>query len=1249
MKNNEYNLVNVTNEKNNFSAEYTTAQKAEFSFQAENVNPIKDELNDNTVNNDKVEENTSKKTKEKEKKQEQESTENIEQQLSSTASSTAAASSSSTVAHSIVAAATVSVAAIGAAVGIVVVGEQEQIKEQIVFTESEITTNQVHCKFNISSKLLRYEEDPDDPDAPIIERSLSYTIKDGTGIPKEDYIGYEPIDEDVFECYLDIYDLTPDTAYALDIFLDEYNSQSPDPEEPNKTTLASRTFRTKAIAKAVTINIDHVDHDYVEFTFYVNKTAVGYNPELEMPVIQCTIESEDGQDYDEGFPEQLDDSDPNNLVGIYAFSGLRAEHKYTITIKLDVEGALQTLGSTTFRTPAIEAGFEFLTDSFVITSSSIKIYFDVNEDVAHYSGQSSDIRVELYLGGADIIKSDYVTDFETSTESGKLTGTYTFTQGLTASTEYKVRVVIDSTLTELGSTTVSTSAKPSSRFTMLPAQTGTSYKQINFSFVVNAEYVGYIEGETTPNIFATISLNDQLVDSKNITEFSTYSGGCRGDGYFDGLVGSTTYMIAVYYSPNGETEKLGEKEFTTKEGSDFEFADVGTYFYVGQDYISPMFYIAKSEVIPGGTVEVEDPQTGVVSEKTETNIYATIEDFSSGYSDTIHYYLEDFSSSDDLRYFARGTFYNLEAGTTYTISVSKTGAGGVYGSVSVPTKSVGGFSFSTFDNTANRVSFTFLINSSEIQESQGASGTNIYAAIEDFDGYSETVNVDSFEEVSGTSQSLGTVTFSGLAPNTEYTVRVYNTNQTKYGSTTTQTDVSPSNFSFGSITPTVDGVSAMVYLDASYVRYGDDPDVGSKLSYSMTEYGGASPITGYFDYLNLYQQDETVLEASLSYTGLTAGSTYTIQILYTNSQQEVEILGRTTFTTSSAQAQFNTPSFATECSFSDHLIYITLNYEDPEGNTYNDLTIEFYDQHDDLLGSAFSLEETLSQQTLTIPSEQLPTSGDVQYEFGLGDVCRYIILNGGDELVADSLTFEDTDASDFNSVNTNWYMARDVNTDEFVMPIQLQFTDTAHAWDEGFVLTMAFNGGDTYTTDLMATTEFQYAVFDSSYVSMITNDLGSHLTCTVTIVPITDNPDEEAVFDEGSIEPSNADVNWFYDGEITSDYDIDENDTTISFSSHYIHGDDNSIAEIVLIDMDDPDIEYSYGFITDLAQLSYSDSISVNLMYFTGSSGTSLRPYESLKTTLTGNYKIIIRWYTSESAGVPEQVEIASGVSFTYA
>ena len=49
MKNNEYNIVNITNEKNNFSAEYTNAQKVEYSFQSENKNPIKDELNDNLV------------------------------------------------------------------------------------------------------------------------------------------------------------------------------------------------------------------------------------------------------------------------------------------------------------------------------------------------------------------------------------------------------------------------------------------------------------------------------------------------------------------------------------------------------------------------------------------------------------------------------------------------------------------------------------------------------------------------------------------------------------------------------------------------------------------------------------------------------------------------------------------------------------------------------------------------------------------------------------------------------------------------------------------------------------------------------------------------------------------------------------------------------------------------------------------------------------------------------------------------
>lgn len=69
MKNNEYNIVNITNEKNNFSGEYTNAQKVEYSFQPENKNPIKDELNDNSTINDKVEDNLLKSTKEKEKRE----------------------------------------------------------------------------------------------------------------------------------------------------------------------------------------------------------------------------------------------------------------------------------------------------------------------------------------------------------------------------------------------------------------------------------------------------------------------------------------------------------------------------------------------------------------------------------------------------------------------------------------------------------------------------------------------------------------------------------------------------------------------------------------------------------------------------------------------------------------------------------------------------------------------------------------------------------------------------------------------------------------------------------------------------------------------------------------------------------------------------------------------------------------------------------------------------------------------------
>lgn len=67
MKNNEYNIVKVTNEGKNYQTEYTTAQNAEYSFQTENKVTIKDELNDNSTINDKVENNVSKATKEKDR------------------------------------------------------------------------------------------------------------------------------------------------------------------------------------------------------------------------------------------------------------------------------------------------------------------------------------------------------------------------------------------------------------------------------------------------------------------------------------------------------------------------------------------------------------------------------------------------------------------------------------------------------------------------------------------------------------------------------------------------------------------------------------------------------------------------------------------------------------------------------------------------------------------------------------------------------------------------------------------------------------------------------------------------------------------------------------------------------------------------------------------------------------------------------------------------------------------------------
>ena len=65
MKNDEYNSIKITNEKNSLHSEFSSGQKAEFTSFGENKQHYKDELNHRHTINDNIEENVLNSSKKK--------------------------------------------------------------------------------------------------------------------------------------------------------------------------------------------------------------------------------------------------------------------------------------------------------------------------------------------------------------------------------------------------------------------------------------------------------------------------------------------------------------------------------------------------------------------------------------------------------------------------------------------------------------------------------------------------------------------------------------------------------------------------------------------------------------------------------------------------------------------------------------------------------------------------------------------------------------------------------------------------------------------------------------------------------------------------------------------------------------------------------------------------------------------------------------------------------------------------------
>lgn len=561
MKNNEYNIVNITNEKNNFSGEYTNAQKVEYSFQPENKNPIKDELNDNSTINDKVEDNLLKSTKEKEKKKEKQESEALESSSSSSsASGTAAASSAGAstggALGGIVAAATVSVAAIGTIVGVNVFGAQPT--DLVTFLSSEVTTNSIDCSFSLPSNMLLSYEEPVES-----RKQVIVSVKNSDGFDYSEPVQYEEYDESTLIFYSYVDGLSAGTSYALTVQLEETAFME---QEPVTTyaDLAFRTFTTLSFAQKIVFDPLDVTYNSVSFSFEANLSDLGYNPDAPaMPNVFATIVDDD-QFYDRLTLSNYEMIDDKRVTIFGDFSGLNPETTYTIDIYLDDETNL--LGSATFTTlertasvvfEDVEAGRDNVTFSFTVDKADID-YDPTQVPAVQYEVRSTD--------GA-YYDSSWAERF-VEVDDNTVRGTGSFS-GLTPNAEFELEISL-STETEvisLGTTSFDTFHE--FKFQKSPSA-DVSDTSTNFTISMRASYIGYISDEETPDVISHLSISVVEKDGGTPTThrfaaLSTYADYVIApSGEIGNLTPGTTYTVSVYYLPDNEDpDLLGSAEFTT--------------------------------------------------------------------------------------------------------------------------------------------------------------------------------------------------------------------------------------------------------------------------------------------------------------------------------------------------------------------------------------------------------------------------------------------------------------------------------------------------------------------------------------------------------------------------------------------------------------------------------------------------------------------------------------------------------------
>ena len=1190
MKNNEFNFVKVSNEGKNPNYEYGKAQNVEYSFQPENKNPVKDELNDNSVVNDKVEDNLLKTTKEQEeKKQEAEQVESSSSSTSapsassassgaSAASSSAAsgAAASSSIGATIATVAAAAVVAVGGAAGISVLHEEVAKEELVVFTSSEITSNSVDFSFRMSSNLLLPNENKEEDVEIENEKNVVYLIENSDGFKAEDYlVEYVEVDENTFEYTASIKDLLPNTSYALTLYVKE---ESPSFDQPNYLELATRSFTTKPSGEEpVVILLDHIEvsNPQTEFNigdeFVFGGTVVAHYSDSSSK--EVTDVNFSGYDLSKG---------GNQTVTVsYSEGDISQSTSYGIVVNKP---------NVTFST--LEAGYD-------------NVHFEVliDKEAAEYDPTRT-APIQFCLSGPDGFYDQCWAEEVIEYDEDDLFAQGDFS-GLEKDTEYTltVKVSLEQELKTLGETTVKTQSNNFKFQLVRPEQGG-----VTFTFSVLADYIGYVEGETLPDVVACVSDEGEIIADLQVERLSSYGQYALGNGFVADLPNGKTLTIEIYYykTPSSDGEILGSKEFTTEGVLQFEFAGLN-YFNIGDDYINPMFYIDAAEV--------ERPATG-----DESNIYISISG-GLGYSQIACIPYSAFESAQDGRLYARYLFERLSSNIEYTIDVRNENTGETYGSIAVSTTGPEtGFELKEASISHDNIQAVYYLDTS-----YAANMESITAVVATPDGQviSEADAVHTSDS-SATGKSQYYVKVEGIEPSTNYIMGFYCNDGNKNNLVSTYSFTSgesPTGFVIDSVSTTSGSANITFTIKREYVDYDTDPtEAQRKLTAEVEPFDGGNTITASCTSLDV--SSETHLTGVYEITGLEYETEYNFMPFYDGSTL---LSTARKFSTDSINFKFNGVNFVEETSFAAHEIELQLDFEDdPYYPQFENLMIQFYgsyyeDPDKQYLGSPISLESTTSYQTIE------------NIEFDLGDIKSYDILATQVEIegAGGNVTFTNSDSYPQVDLSANsWLGTMNAADGSFVMPVQLAFEDPGRTCEEGFIIRI--NG--SYYASLEWTTEYQYAVFEG-FASVFDPSQEYDITISPTIDA------EEIIGSENQVSIQSADINMVYSAtlsEESKDKELSQQDTSIDLLLVYLYGDHDSNFTVIL---DGGANRYTYTL--NLPQTPSNSEYTLNLI-----DGTTITDYETLQSQFEQiEFSIKIQF----NNGSAQELTIAEGVTFTFA